>query len=160
LLCLSSVQKVELNTLLTPSMTSSTHQECESAPPAFGAEAQAVSKHINSCNHCLFAIAGQRQSLLVAGCPECQRLLSGFRSEGSPVSALHFTEEMIENHHFGRLNELEVRLFDVHAQCCNTCATELHNHRLFIYALQAALSTPLPLYENRGGATFRSASAA
>jgi hypothetical protein len=68
----------------------------------------------------------------------------------------HFTEELIEEKHFGRLSPSDAQLFDLHARICQPCAIKLHNERMFIYALQAALEVPEP-FENRDGATFRQA---
>jgi hypothetical protein len=66
----------------------------------------------------------------------------------------HFTEELIEERHFGRLSPGDTQLFDLHARICQPCAVKLHNERMFIYAMQAALEVPEP-FENRDGATFR-----
>jgi len=68
----------------------------------------------------------------------------------------HFTEELIEERHFGRLSSSDTQLFDLHARLCQSCAVQLHNERMFIYAMQAALERPEP-FENRDGATFREA---
>ena len=66
----------------------------------------------------------------------------------------HFTEELIEERHFGRLSPSDTQMFDLHARLCQSCAVMLHNERMFIYAMQAALEAPEP-FENRDGATFR-----
>ena len=117
---------------------------------------QIISDHVNRCSHCRFAIASQHQSLAQAGCPECQDLLSHVAWTHSPVHLLHFSDEQIEEHFFKRLSSLELRLFNIHAACCSTCAAKLHNERLFLYALQAALETAedVPPSRNRDGATF------
>jgi hypothetical protein len=70
----------------------------------------------------------------------------------------HFNEELIEERHFGRLSPSDTQLFDLHARLCQSCAVKLHNERMFIYAMQAALERPEP-FENRDGATFREAAA-
>jgi hypothetical protein len=66
----------------------------------------------------------------------------------------HFTEDLIEERHFNRLAPEDSQLFDLHARLCQPCAVKLHNERMFIYAMQAALERPEP-FENRDGATFR-----
>ena len=69
----------------------------------------------------------------------------------------HLTEETIENYEFNRLSIDERILFEAHAEVCSVCAVKLHNERLFIYAMKAALSRQP--YENRDstGATFAAA---
>lgn len=66
----------------------------------------------------------------------------------------HFTEELMEERHFGRLTETESRLFDLHARICQSCAIRFQNERMFIFSMQAALERPEP-FENRDGATFQ-----
>lgn len=77
-----------------------------------------------------------------------------------PLGSVHVSENIIEEYHFGRLSTLERNAFEAHVTICSECAKELHNHRMFIYCLQNALSAQEPLDRDRNGATFAATSAA
>ena len=121
----------------------------------------ALSEHVANCQACLFAIAKQREPLAVSGCAGIRAIILALSSGGnSPLEQLHFTEEMMEDYHFRRLNRLERRVFEAHRASCDACATALHNELLFIYSMQAALQSDPHLFRNRSGAQFKSAAAA
>ena len=117
--------------------------------------------HVTDCLHCLFVIIRQSEPLLSAGCPRFKALFAEahplFDSVESPVGSVHLTEDMIENYHFRRLSALENKILEAHVGMCNECAAELHNHRMFIYSLRAALADDELLDRDRNGATFAAA---
>lgn len=120
----------------------------------------ALTEHVANCQACLFAIAKQREPLAASGCAGLRTLLAALPAEqDSPLNQLHFTEEMIENYHFKRLNRLERKLFDAHRLSCDACISALHNELLFIYSMQAALQSDPHLFRNRSGAQFQAAAA-
>ena len=119
-----------------------------------------LTEHVANCQACLFAIAKQREPLSASGCAGLRTLFAAFPETGdSPLTQLHFTEELIENYHFKRLNRLERKVFDAHRICCDHCAAALHNELLFIYSMQAALESDPHLFRNRSGAQFQAAAA-
>jgi hypothetical protein len=138
-------------------MTKSSMQSVETTVPESSHDWQRISAHVNSCAYCRFAIASQHQGLSKTGCPECRDLLSHVAWTHSPVHLLHFSDELIEEHFFRRLSSFELRLFNIHAACCSACTAKLHNERLFLYALQAALENveDLPPSSNKDGAAFQ-----
>ncbi len=119
-----------------------------------GAVSRRISDHLNKCLQCLTALARQRESLARSGCAECQDLLAEAGFSQSPLRSLHFSPEMIEEHFFGRLNECELRIFNLHAANCSTCAAMLHNERMFLFALEGVLASNVHLDRNRDGALF------
>lgn len=116
-------------------------------------------EHVCGCQTCLFALAKQRAPLTESGCATLRALLFSVGDE-SPLRELHFTEEIMENFHFRRLNRLEKKVFDAHRISCDACEAALHNELLFIYAMQAALESDPHLYRNRSGAQFKTKAAA
>ncbi len=125
---------------------------------------QSLLKHVDHCLECLFIIAKQREPLLDAGCSKFQKLFAAahplFDYSKSPLGTLHVSQDIIEEYHFGRLSVLEQKVFEAHVSLCSECANELHNHRMFIYCLQTALSPQKPFDRDRNGATFAASSAA
>jgi len=111
--------------------------------------AQSLSDHISTCLQCQFAVAQQRQPLLVAGCSGFQELAAAecllFDPTKSPLGSLHLSTDMIEEYYFGRLTALERTLLETHIRLCDPCATGLENELLFIHAMQAALAEEVPL---------------
>ena len=123
---------------------------------------ETLHEHVGNCNACLFAIAKQKDPLSLSGCDELRSrwsLKDHSPQENSPLSSLHFTEEMMENFHFRRLTRLEKKVFEAHLISCDSCAAALHNELLFIYAMQAALQSDPHLFRNRSGAQFQAAAA-
>lgn len=109
----------------------------------------------------MFAIAKQREPLAVSGCAGLRTLLATLSlGEESPLSHLHFTEEMMENYYFHRLSRLERKVFEAHRISCDACEAALHNELLFIYSMQAALQSDPHLFRNRSGAQFQAVRAA
>jgi hypothetical protein len=140
--------------------------EAESSQPQFSREQahRDLLKHVSDCLDCLFVITKQREPLVVAGCPRFQALLAAAHPLldyfESPLGSVHISEDMIENYHFHRLSILENKIFEAHINTCSDCERKLHDHQLFIYALQTALREDPTYYQNRTGATFAAAAGA
>lgn len=118
-------------------------------------------EHVSECLDCLFVISRQRESLVEAGCSRFQELFEAahplFDCSESPLGSVHLTEEIIENYDFRRLSALENRVLETHVNLCSECEVKLHDYRLFLYALKAALEEDPSFYRKRSGATFAKA---
>lgn len=118
-------------------------------------------EHVSECLDCLFVISRQRESLVEGGCDRFHELFEAahplFDCSESPLGSVHLTEEMIEHYDFRRLSALENRVLEVHVNQCSECEVKLHDYRLFLYALKAALAEDPSIYQKRTGATFAKA---
>ena len=70
------------------------------------------------------------------------------------IANAHVTEETIENYEFRRLSAIERTEFEAHVRVCSECATKLHNERMFIYAMKAALASKPRADDDSAGGTF------